>query len=351
MSYLKKIINKLGGGNSAPPSAPLRFDVLNLETSYACNLKCRMCPRIYMEGAPGFLSMEKFEKALPYLDRFSFVFLTGYGEPLLNPVFVEQLAALKRHNKYASFATNGLLLKDVLLQKIIDAGADEITVSVDAGKAETYEYIRDKGLFSTLLNNLRAIKSRMDKGEKLPIFHWVFVMMKYNIAELPTALQLAIELGFTKFTAKHIESSQSKDGLGDALFNTKIAPDLTFDEEKLFAESLEAARAVAQKSDIRFDVHPRRFGVGNTCLVNPLSNIFIDHQGNVSSCCFLNEKMMMPYNERKPKWNGVFGNIDTPLDELLRDPRYLEFRESWSKGIPPDCCKGCLQIRRMNIEE
>lgn len=348
-SFFKSEDKQNSSENNLKNYIPQSFETISFETSYACNLKCKMCPRFYQEGEPALMKPEHFLLFQKYFKMFKFVFLTGYGEPLINPDLPKQLSIVKNEGCYACFATNGILLKGELLNKIIASGVDEISVSIDAGKAETYEYVRERGTFSALLDNLKEANKRFSEiKDKPPYLHWVYVMMKYNVAEIKTAVELASDLGFTKFTLKHLESAQSKEGLKDALFNTEIAEDLTEDEEKKFQECLNKAQEAAKKTNLIFTIHPRKFSVNNTCLVNPLSNIFIDCKGNVSACCYLNMYQMMPYNDHKPKWNGVIGNFTkTPFEELLRDERYLQFRESWSNGIPPDCCTGCLQIKRM----
>lgn len=351
-SFIGKIFSRVRNKSNPEIKIPDRFDVLGLETSYACNFKCRMCPRFYIEEKPGFLSTEQLIQLKPVLQKFRYACLTGYGETLMNPHFPEQIKFSRENVSHVSFITNGYLLKGNLLDKIIDAGTDEIGISIDAGKAETYEYVRQKGVFSNLIKNLNEIKIKFANLDKKPVLQWIYVIMKYNMEEVFTAVNIAADMGFDKFTIKHMESAQSKDDLKDALFNTGIAPDLSPDEEKRFSDIIASAKESVATKGIALTVHPRKFEISGACLVNPLNSIYIDYKGNVSACCYLNVLKVMPYNIHKPKWNGVIGNVfETAFEEILKSENYIDFRQKWSAGIPPDCCVGCLQVQRMRLPQ
>jgi hypothetical protein len=86
------------------------------------------------------------------------------------------------------------------------------------------------------------------------------------------------------------------------------------------------------------------------CLVKPVTNLFIDYEGRVSSCCYLNRLDVRPYNtpEERPKDDGVYGELRLgDLMEMLSGESYKSFQRTWLKGEVPEACRNCLQVNRI----
>lgn len=92
------------------------------------------------------------------------------GESTLHPKFIECIEYAKaRGIKEVSFLTNGSKLNDEFIEKIVSAGADWITISID-GVGETYEKIRMPMKFDEILNNVISLKTVKEKlGVKRPV--------------------------------------------------------------------------------------------------------------------------------------------------------------------------------------
>lgn len=331
-----------------PPDLPFP-DTLNIETSYACNLRCVMCPRQFDKMSQGYMSLDLFrERIAPALPHFHYVHLAGWGEPLVNPHFAELVRLCKQAGCWTCFTCNGLLLRPPLSRELLALGVDQINVSCDAATAATYEYVRGKGTFGQLMERLRDFFALFPDFPSPPTIQWAFVMMKYNIGELPAAVRLAAQLGFHRIIAKHMETAINREGLDEALFHTGVAPDLTPEEEARFQQTLDEARQAARETGIPLDIHPRRMSAEGMCLVHPLRNLFVDWQGYVSPCCYLNRINVKPYIEHPPEEDGVLGSVEKiSLLDLIASPEYERFRREWAEGRVPAACRGCLQIARI----
>lgn len=331
--------------------APLPFpDTLNIESSYACNLKCVMCPR-HFEGVPqGMFSLEMFEKMVePHIHRFKYVHLTGWGEPLMNRDLPEIVSRCRAKGVWTCFTSNGLLLRPPLDRKILETGMELISVSCDADNAKTYEYVRGKGTFDVLVERLTAFNKLRREMNAPTVMQWSFVQMRHNFEQLPGAIRLAAQCGFDRFVAKHIETVIHREELRDAMWNTGIAPDLEPELVARHDEVLAESRRVAKEVGIELEIHPRRMSHQGMCIVKPMTNLFIDYEGRVSSCCYLNKNDVRPYNlpEEKPTDNGIYGDLRLgDLMEMLNSEKFRQFQREWRDGGVPEACRGCLQVNR-----
>lgn len=328
-------------------------DTISIETSYACNLRCVMCTRHFEESAQGMLSPDMFrERILPVIGRFRYVHLTGWGEPLMHPQFAEIARLTKEAGCWVCFTTNGLLLKEPLSRQLIEAKVDLINVSIDGSTPETYEKVRGKGTFTRALDRARNFRALREECEHKPTLQWTYVMMKSTIEEMPGAVELAGQIGYDRFIAKHMETAMTREGLADALFDTGMNAPPTAEERERFEEIVALCRRKAEEGGVDLEIHPRRFAIEGTCLARPLRTIFVDWDGYVSPCCYLNRLDVKPYVSDPPKETGVFGRIgQVSLVDLLAGPEYEAFRRSWSRGEVPEPCRGCLQVHRMHTAE
>ena len=137
--------------------------LVDLELSSICNLKCPMCPTISEEYKSkvdvGFLDFDLLKKIVDEIAGKVFaVRLSLVGESTLHKNFIDSIQYAKDKGiKEVSFLTNGSKLDLDYFKKIVDAGADWITISID-GIDEEYEKIRRPLKFRDTLAKLQAIK-------------------------------------------------------------------------------------------------------------------------------------------------------------------------------------------------
>ncbi len=114
---------------------PVR-EIHQIEVTSRCNLHCRYCPSPKLDvpkehGGHGRakvdMTWETFEQALRLVKHYCTagtqgeLALTGIGEALLHPRFVDMVAAARAvigDTRLLTFSTNGLLLDDALCEKL-----------------------------------------------------------------------------------------------------------------------------------------------------------------------------------------------------------------------------------------
>lgn len=138
---------------------PLQVD---LELSSKCNLHCPMCytrtEAFRKHVNRTFMPFDLFKRVVDEVaGKVYAIRLSWRGESSLHPQFIEAIAYAKEKGvKEVSFLTNGSLSLD-LFKKVVDAGVDWVTVSID-GINETYENVRKPLKFEDTLSKIVAVK-------------------------------------------------------------------------------------------------------------------------------------------------------------------------------------------------
>jgi len=156
-------------GEIAPLGTPF---VLIVDPSSQCNFRCRFCPTghpdiIKTTGRyQGSMLLDAFYKIIDDLEYFpdpiKVLRLYKEGEPLMNKDFAKMVAYARRSDKVIRIdtTTNGALLTPENSEKIIDAGIDQINVSVNGVSDDHFVMIsRARVNFNEFVRNIRYLYS------------------------------------------------------------------------------------------------------------------------------------------------------------------------------------------------
>ncbi|MGD0566559.1 MAG: radical SAM protein, partial [Candidatus Goldiibacteriota bacterium] len=163
----------MGGRALNPLSAVLLL-------TYRCNLRCRMC-FYYNEAEKSNtqslihtrkneeLTLPQIKKLIDDIAGMNVKILTLHGgEPLVyEGVFeISKYAASK--GLLVNFITNGILLNEKVIDQIIDAGINSITISLD-GPDYIHDDIRGmKGAFRKIMDGIVILRKKESEGKKIP---------------------------------------------------------------------------------------------------------------------------------------------------------------------------------------
>jgi MoaA/NifB/PqqE/SkfB family radical SAM enzyme len=142
--------------------------LVDIELSTICNLKCPMCYTITDEYKKKinaeFIDFDLFKKIIDEIaGNVPAIRLSLRGEPTLHPKFAEcaKYAKDKGINEISTL-TNASKLTDEYFEKIMLAGVDWITVSID-GLDENYENVRKPLKFADTLQKIKNMKAIKEK--------------------------------------------------------------------------------------------------------------------------------------------------------------------------------------------
>lgn len=134
---------------------------LFIETTTACNLRCRQCHMWMSEEPPGTLTTEEkvalVEKFGGWAER-GVVVITG-GEPFLKTA--EVMALSRRARSFGlsvAVNTNGTCLPEALYDELLTEGPHYLILSLDAPDAATHDWIRGRaGTYDAVLGTMQGL--------------------------------------------------------------------------------------------------------------------------------------------------------------------------------------------------
>jgi MoaA/NifB/PqqE/SkfB family radical SAM enzyme len=285
------------------------FSAWQIELTTRCPLRCRMCIRTesadwqYQD-----MALEDFKKLLPYLKEVETVVLEGWGESLLHKDLSQCIRLVKKEGPQVGFVTSGMGLTENRVAELIEAGLDFVGFSISGTTPETHDVIR---VNSHLLDIFRVIhlfhEEKKRQGLLRPKMHLVFLMVKDNIPEVPLVPLFAQEAGIEEVVLTNICHTINVWQERQRVF--------AWDREKnSYEETVKKAEANARKLNIRLK-RPALSAVDvPVCEENPLGNLYISAEGEVSPCVYLYPPLPSPFKRifcGKEHWieKVSFGNI------------------------------------------
>ena len=182
---------------------------LNLESTLGCNLECVMCGS-HLSGVTK-MRRSMDEELLARVEKqvvsgIEELSLTVAGEPCLTPRLPQFVAVAERHGAELSLNTNATLLKDTGLVRRVMRQSSVLRFSVDGATAKTYEAIRVKSDFGTVIENIELavrIRDELPRNER-PRLVMCMVLMRDNVHELVEMVRLADRLGLDRLDVAHV---------------------------------------------------------------------------------------------------------------------------------------------------
>ena len=79
--------------------------------------------------------------------------LIGLGEPFMDRAIFERIEFCHRHSISTLLSTNGTFLDEAVLARVLDSPLEQITLSFDGAKKETFEFYRKGAKFEKVRDN------------------------------------------------------------------------------------------------------------------------------------------------------------------------------------------------------
>jgi len=297
------------------------FSAWQIELTTRCPLRCKMCIRTESaDWQSQNMSLEDFKKLLPYLKEVETVVLEGWGESLLHKDLSQCIRLVKKEGPQVGFVTSGMGLTENRVSELIEAGLDFVGFSISGTTPETHDAIRVNSHLLEVLHSIRLFQEeRKRRGILRPKMHLIFLMLKDNILEVPSVPSLAKETGIEEVVLTNIIHTVN-------LWQERQSVFIWEGDKSEYEAILKQAEANARALKIRLK-RPSLSAIDiPVCEENPLGNLYISTEGEVSPCVYLYPPLPSPFKRifcGKEHWieKVSFGN-------LFRD----SFSEIWNQG-------------------
>jgi len=155
-------------GRSSLPALPVEYIV---ETTAKCNLYCPMCPRESHPQPKADMAADVFETLVRQAgDSAEHMMLIGLGEPFMDPHIFERIELCHRHSISSLLSTNGTFLDEKLAARVLDSPLEQITLSFDGARKETFEFYRKGAKFEKVRDNfVRFARMKKERHSRLQI--------------------------------------------------------------------------------------------------------------------------------------------------------------------------------------
>lgn len=330
-------------------SRPLHVAVA---TGQRCNLRCVFCSdRDASPAAYTDLTLDQFLQFADPMDKASRVQIYGWGEPFFNPNYEQIFNYVVEHypGTRIHVSTNGTLLTDKWIDRLLAYGKCLINVSLNAATAETYAQVTQRDLFDRVVDNLRRlVQAKQQRGIDDFVITVSFVTIKPNIHDLPRFVELCAELGIRHIklldlnvrreSLRHLFLGRDTAKVREIFLAAReiaLAQDICLDTFVYYPVTyFEQDRSAYTYSDLPADLQPVWRQVGDTPFYpqrgecyEPWQNFMVMQSGAVYTCC---------------RGREVMGNLlEQSFQEIWNGEKYRAYRRSINSFRPPQACRGC----------
>lgn len=171
---------------------PLR---LQIEISSICNYRCQSCFLSAQSRPRQMMSLSQFQNIISEAKPVYLV-ITGIGEALLNKDLYEMIRLARKKKIIVKMDTNGRALTKELSEKILSAGLNYLSVSLDTLNEQSYDALTGtSGNLPRVLNNLFYLLEYKRKNKIHTNIEATLLTSKLNIDHLPETIKWISALG------------------------------------------------------------------------------------------------------------------------------------------------------------
>ena len=313
------------------PAAVRPGRLLQVESAFACNLRCVMCPwPEYARQAEnrGLMSQQIWNALLPHLRQVRSVDFTGGGEPLLQPQLVQWVSDAHQSGCETGLLSNGFLLTADKSRQLVRAGIDWICISMDGADQQMYEQLRLGSDFDRVCRNVTDLA--ILRSGQVPKLMINFVMMKSNVHQVEEIVHLADRLGVDQVNFKQCDVIRAERGKGLGLFDRKENRSI-----RKLARRVAAARKLARKLGIDTTATAFTPEEQPVCDQDPRDSMFVRYDGSVAPCINLAVGGPTTFLGRDARFPQVhYGNVlERDLPKLWNTAVCRHYRERFQNRV------------------
>ena len=302
---------------------------MDIEPTTGCNFRCTMC----QVSSPNFVSKnldyEMFKKFINDNMQLLKIKLQGMGEPLVNINFFKMVEYATKFGIVSEITTNGSLLNDANINKLLNSNLSRITVSIDGASSETFEKIRIRSNFKLVVSNSKNLIKKFKKKLIRPEISTWCVVQNDNIDDFEKIFNLCKEIGFDKLTYQFHLSGWGKSEWDQINQSKKI-------EINSINERIKNIKKRAKNEGLEVNIFEENLLSFKRQCVWPWESSYLSKTGDIVPCCIIGDEKVKS-----------FGNIKkSSFRDIWNSENYKNFRKDIKNNKIPNYCKNCYQEYR-----
>lgn len=335
-----KRINRWAAGN---PQPPVRIE---LHPTDRCNLNCRFCWRQDIDFEPE-KELSK-SKLLDIVDEAAEMgvkewIISGGGEPMVRKeATLEIMERIKEKDMWGQLTTNGTLFKREDVERVVNAGWDQVQISINGPDAETHNFIaRESTAFQRAIKTSKLFAELKEKeGKNNPYVGFNSIITRQSHDKLRKIIETAhqaqsqlvyfepIYPGYTSHVRMELNQEEKKKVAESALEVKKKAKELGVNTN---IEQFSRPERLS-KSDFKRKVEraaPAGSGFKSVACYQPWYLMGIKGCG-LAGCCSTFEQGVDIHNKK--------------LKEAWYSDTFSELRQEMLRKDLPDYCSKCSVV-------
>ena len=311
-------------GTELPVRVPYGAFYCGMGVEARCNLKCTMSPRNDPNFQEGEMSYEMFTRIMDQLPFLREVQIGGLGEPLLHRDFFKMIEYARRRKIRSVVTTNGTLLNQQNIQRIIQSGLGALHASIDSADPEVYKSIRVGARLEVVAENVKSLcDQRAKEGSRLEII-MNSILMRQNYRQVEDMIRLCAKVGADSISFSDMQYTFDV-GISRRSESLRLIPESEKDEiRKLFVGAKSLSKELGIEIGLPGLDQPR---VRENCR-QPWLYLAVKENGKVRPCCAIHDQ--------------EFGDLNCErYSSIWNNDRFKDFRRKLLSSDVPTECKQC----------
>jgi len=280
------------------------------------------------------LPYERFVAALDAFPDLRHVELQGEGESLMHPRFLDMVELARSRGVKVSFITNGSFFTPESISRLLDAGIEKLSVSLESPEAAEFQRIRGGKLDKVLRGIEALLTARGARGLSRPVVGMSVTVLSSTKEQLPAIIALYRKLGLDGgITMQPLQRMP--------VYTQSYRPEIA--REELSDDEVEQVWIRFRANRELRQIERERGRSGVTGFFDELMagwaptqrrcpwlerGLFINHEGHATACCMAKETA------------SGFGRLgETPPEKILA--ARADMRAQLARGETPTACRGC----------
>lgn len=311
-----------------------------LEVTTRCNFDCTTCIRNSWQDEIAHMDDSVFElllKQFSDLPNLEVIHLGGFGEPMSHPQIFEIIRRIKALGMKVEMITNGSLLTEDAINKLIEIGLDTLFVSLDGPEEQIYNTIRKGADFVSVIDHIKALnRIKSERRSVTPRLGIEFVLMKSNVHKLGDMAKLISKLNASQFVVTNILP-----------YNKEMKDEIVYD--------LEENASVFEKSGLlsmRAKMPNMKLRTERYCNFVESKALAVTWAGEVAPCyALMHRYQCYIYGREKQIYPKYYGNIrEASIKNIWMSKPFALFRASVNDFAFPSCTD-CEYLEGCNYTE